>query len=185
MSAIDVDSIKTGAIGSGGVGARGVGTRGIGTRGIRTRGVRTTGAVVAGALGAIGVLHAAWMRTPWPLSSPAEVADAVVGVGVDQLPTPAMCAEVAVALGAASYLVGARSGVLPAAGPRRLRAVGTGAVAGVLLARGVGGLLLFGPKGSGRRITRTERFARLDRRYYSPLCLALGAGAAVVAARGV
>lgn len=140
--------------------------------------------MVAGALGAIGVLHAVWMRTPWPLGSPAEFADTVVGVGVERLPTPAMCAEVAVALGAASYLVGARAGVLPAVGPRLLRTAGAGAVSGVLLARGVGGLLLFGPAGPGRRIARTERFLRLDRRYYSPLCLALGTGAALVAARG-
>ncbi|GAA0701235.1 hypothetical protein GCM10010193_65070 [Kitasatospora atroaurantiaca] len=179
MSAIDVSVIGTSAVRAGAVNASAVRTSPVGASALRA-----TGAVVAGALGAIGVLHAAWMRTQWPLSSPAEFADAVVGVGVDRLPTPAMCAEVAVALGAASYLVGARAGVLPAAGPRRLRAVGTGAVAGVLLARGVGGLLLFGPEGSGRRITRTERFARLDRRYYSPLCLALGAGAAVVAAGG-
>ncbi|GAA2226716.1 hypothetical protein GCM10010430_02350 [Kitasatospora cystarginea] len=146
--------------------------------------VRTTGAVVAGALGAVGALHAVWVRTPWPMGSPAEFADAVAGVGVDRLPTPAMCAEVAVALGAASYLVGARAGVLPSAGPRRLRTAGAGTVAAVLLARGVGGLLLFGTAESGRRFVRGERFVRLDRRYYSPLCLALGAGAALVAARG-
>lgn len=88
------------------------------------------------------------------------------------------------ALGAASYLVGARAGLAPAVGPRRVRAAGTGIAAGVLLARGVGGLLLSGPEGSGRRITRTQRFVQLDRRYYSPLCLALGAGAALVAAKG-
>jgi hypothetical protein len=136
--------------------------------------------VVTGALAAAGALHAVWTRSSWPLRDRAEFADVVVGVGVEQAPTPAMCAEVAGALGAAAYLVGARAGVLPAIGPRWLRTGGSATVAGVLLTRGIGGLVL----STSGRIPRSARFLRLDRRYYSPLCIALGTGAAVVAARG-
>ncbi|GHH73954.1 hypothetical protein GCM10018781_39670 [Kitasatospora indigofera] len=142
--------------------------------------VRGTGTAVAGALAATGALHAVWAATPWPLRTREDFADAVVGVGVEGLPSPSACLAVAGALGAAAYLVGARAGALPAAGPRWARKAGSGTVAAVLLARGAGGLLLF----AGGRIERTERFRRLDRRYYSPLCLALGAGAGLVAAAG-
>ncbi|MFI6443774.1 DUF3995 domain-containing protein [Kitasatospora sp. NPDC050543] len=141
--------------------------------------VKVTGTAVSAALAATGALHAVWAATPWPLSTPQEFADVVVGTG-EGVPPPAACLAVAGALGAAAYLVGARSGVLPAAGPGWLRRSGSGTVAAVMLGRGVGGLLLFG---SGR-LRRTERFTRLDRRYYSPVCLALGAGAALVTAAG-
>ncbi|MEU3574417.1 DUF3995 domain-containing protein, partial [Kitasatospora sp. NPDC036755] len=63
--------------------------------------------------------------------------------------------------------------------PRRLRRAGVRTVAGVLLARGVAGPVVFGRAGE-----RSERFRRLNVRYYSPLCVALGAGAAAVGLRG-
>ncbi|MFJ9947715.1 DUF3995 domain-containing protein [Kitasatospora sp. NPDC091207] len=138
--------------------------------------VRVTGAAVAGVLAATGALHALWTATPWPARSPREFADTVVGTG-DGVPPAAACLAVAGLLGTAAYLVGAEAGVLPAVGPRRVRRAGVRAVAGVLLARGAAGPVAFGVR-SGR----TPRFRRLNTRYYSPLCLALGAGAAVVAA---
>lgn len=140
------------------------------------------GAVTAGALAAVGGLHAVWARSPWPLPDRAALAEAVAGVGPEEAPTPAMCLAVAGALGAAAYLVGARSGVLPAVGPERLRRAGAGTVAGVLLARGVLGPVVF--RGEGGRVGRSERFRRLNLRCYSPLCVALGAGAAAVARGG-
>ncbi|MFJ8627180.1 DUF3995 domain-containing protein [Kitasatospora sp. NPDC093550] len=140
--------------------------------------VRVAGAVVAGALGATGALHAVWAVTPWPLKTPEEFADVVVGAG-EGVPPAAACVAVAGLLGTAAYLVGAEAGVLPEAGPERLRRAGVRTVAGVMLARGVGGLALFGGV-----LERSERFRRMDRRYYSPLCLALGAGAAAVGWRG-
>ncbi|MEU6237016.1 DUF3995 domain-containing protein [Kitasatospora sp. NPDC047058] len=141
--------------------------------------VQVTGAAVAGVLAATGALHAVWAVTPWPLRTPEEFADTVVGTG-DGVPPAAACVAVAGLLGSAAYLVGAEAGVLPAAGPARVRRHGVRAVAGVMLARGAGGLVVFG----GGLAARSERFRRLDTRYYSPLCLALGAGAAVVAAAG-
>ncbi|MEU9126537.1 DUF3995 domain-containing protein [Kitasatospora sp. NPDC048540] len=143
--------------------------------------VRGVGAVVGGALAAVGALHVVWMRSPWPLESRAEFADAVVGVTEDRTPTPVMCAGVAGLLGAASWLVGRQAGVVPGAGAAGgLPRAGSATVAGVLLVRGVAGPVLFG-RG---RIRRSARFVRLDRRYYAPLCVVLGAGAALVAARG-
>ncbi|WP_406198066.1 DUF3995 domain-containing protein [Kitasatospora sp. NBC_01560] len=142
--------------------------------------VRVTGAAVAGVLAATGALHAVWVVTPWPARTPEEFADTVVGTG-DGVPPAAACAAVAGLLGAAAYLVGAETGVLPKAGPTWVRRQGVRAVAGVLLARGAGGLTVFG----GRMSERSERFRRLNARYYSPLCLALGTGTAVVAAAAV
>ncbi|MEV7022160.1 DUF3995 domain-containing protein [Kitasatospora sp. NPDC093558] len=140
---------------------------------------KATGVAVSAALAGLGALHVVWTVTPWPLRTPEEFADTVVGAG-DGLPPAAACLAVAGLLGAGAYLVAAEAGVLPPAGPRRLRRAGVRAVSGVMLARGIGGLALF-----GNFVERSERFTRLDSRYYSPLCLALGAGAAVIAGAGV
>ncbi|MGW6919467.1 DUF3995 domain-containing protein [Kitasatospora sp. NPDC054939] len=141
--------------------------------------VRVTGGAVAAALAGTSALHALWTVTPWPLKSPKDFADTVVGTG-DGVPPATLCLAVAGALGTSAYLVGARAGVLPAAGPAWLRATGAGLAAGALLARGAAGPVLFG-RGL---LARSDRFRRMDSRYYSPLCLALGAGAAAVAAGG-
>ncbi|CAN3980386.1 DUF3995 domain-containing protein [Kitasatospora purpeofusca] len=141
------------------------------------RAVRVVGTAVAGALAGTGALHALWTVTPWPLRTPEEFADTVIGTG-DGVPPAAACAAVAGLLGTAAYLVAAEAGAAPAVGPARLRRAGVWTVSAVLLTRGAGGLMFFG----GDLARRSERFRRLDARYYSPLCLALGTGAAVVAA---
>ncbi|WP_344336439.1 DUF3995 domain-containing protein [Kitasatospora putterlickiae] len=135
---------------------------------------RGVGVAVAGGLGVAGALHAVWTVTPWPLRTPEEFADTLVGTG-EGVPPAAACAAVAGALGAAAYLVAAEAGVAPAVGPERVRRAGVRVVSAVLLARGAGGLVMSG-LGLG---ARSERFRRMDSRYYAPLCLALGAGAAV------
>ncbi|MFJ4186337.1 DUF3995 domain-containing protein [Kitasatospora sp. NPDC089509] len=140
--------------------------------------VRAVGTGVAAGLGVTAALHAAWTVTPWPLRTPEEFADVVVGAG-EGVPSARACVTVAGLLGTASYLVAAEAGVLPRVGPRGLRQAGVRAVAGVLLARGLAGPVVF-----GRLSPRTERFRRLNVRYYSPLCVALGAGAAAVGWRG-
>ncbi|ARF80606.1 DUF3995 domain-containing protein [Kitasatospora aureofaciens] len=140
--------------------------------------VRVVGGAVSAALAVTGALHAVWAVTPWPLRTPEEFADAVVGTGRG-VPPAGACLAVAGALGAASYLVGAEAGVLPAVGSPGLRRSGVRVAAGVLLARGVAGPVVFGRVGE-----RTERFRRLNVRYYSPLCVALGVGAAAVGWRG-
>lgn len=153
-----------------------------GASGVRPGGrrVRATAAAVAGTLAAVGGLHAVWAYSPWPWRDRARFADAVVGVGPEAMPSGGMCLGVAGLLGAGAYLVGARGGVVPASGPRWVRAAGAAGVAGALLVRGVGGPALF----AAGHPARSTRFVRLDRRVYAPLCVALGAGAAVVAAGG-
>ncbi len=78
---------------------------------------------------------------------------------------------------AAVVLLG-RVGVGPAAPMRRLTHIGVWTIAAVFLLRGVGDFRLVG---LFRRVHDT-RFARWDRRLYTPLSLALGASAAFIAA---
>jgi hypothetical protein len=132
--------------------------------------------LTAAVLMLVGALHVVWMFSPWPLRTREEFARRVVDVPVEKLPTPAMTAVVALLLGVAGYLVAARAELVAVVGPGWLPIVGTGGVAAVLLLRGAGGLVM-----SSRRSTE---FARLDRRYYSPLSLVLGLSCAAVAVLG-
>lgn len=127
--------------------------------------------LTAGALAAVAVLHAAWARgSAFPFSTRAELAEAVVGA--DEVPGPAPCLAVAGALTVAAALV---AGV--PVGPPRLRRAGVAVVAGVLGLRGVLGLT--GATASAARgAGKGERFRRLDRTYYAPVCLALAGGTA-------
>ncbi|MFI6981392.1 DUF3995 domain-containing protein [Embleya sp. NPDC050154] len=126
-----------------------------------------------GTLTAIAGLHVAWgLGSSWPLPDRVSLADAVVGQ--PGVPGPAACFAAAGALGTAALLVAGRPRRKPAA--VRLGAFG---VAGVLGLRGVVGLVgrtdLLSPGSS------SDRFRRLDRMAYSPLCLALAVGSAVSA----
>ncbi|WP_329791194.1 DUF3995 domain-containing protein [Lentzea sp. DG1S-22] len=113
----------------------------------------------------VGALHVVWTFSPWPLRTREEFARRVVDVPVDRLPTPGMTLVVALLLAVAGYLVAAQGALVAVPGPTWLPVVGTGGVAAVLLLRGAVGLAL--------SLRRDTEFARLDRRYYSPLCLAL------------
>ena len=133
--------------------------------------------VVAGgtALGLAGIaaLHAAWGRgSSFPFSEREQLTETVVGG--DVTPSPAACFAVAGALGTAAALV-ARAG----SGGRTLSRAGALGVAAVLVGRATVGFAgrtdLVSPGSVG------ERFRRLDRRVLSPLCLALGSGAATAA----
>lgn len=131
---------------------------------------RTVRVLTSGTLAGIAALHVAWGRgSAFPFASREELADAVIGSRA--VPSPAACHAVAVALAAASALVADA----PIA-PPPLRRLGRGVVAAVLTVRGVAGLAgrtdLLSP-GSA-----SPRFRSLDRRFYSPLCLALAYGAA-------
>lgn len=121
------------------------------------------------ALGAAALLHVAWgLRVTLPGVDADSMVDAVVGSG--DLPSPAACFAVAGALGSAAALV---SGV-PERAPR-LRLAGQIGVALALGGRGTLGLLgrtdLVAPG------PVSERFRTYDRVLYTPLCLALSAGA--------
>ena len=129
---------------------------------------RASSSLTSVTLAAIGGLHIAWGRgSSFPFAGQSELSDAVVGSRV--VPSAAACYAVAAALVTASALVADA----PIA-PRRVRRLGRQAVGGVLAVRGIVGL-------TGRTDmlspgSTSPRFRRLDRRYYSPLCLALALG---------
>ena len=120
------------------------------------------------ALLAIGGLHAVWAGgSSWPTRGDDALAEAAGG---GRSHTPSECLAVTGLLTTASAVVAGR----PRRAPRLQRAAAA-AVVGVLAARGTFGLAgrtdLLSPGAT------SARFRALDRRYYSPLCLALAATA--------
>lgn len=126
---------------------------------------------VPAGLASIAALHAAWaLGGRWPGGSDREWAETVGGPGA-KLPPPAATWAVAGALALAASLVGAAAGPEPG----RLVRAGSWTVATVLLVRGLAGPVTDVAGGLD------DRYERLDLLLYSPLCLALGTGAALVA----
>lgn len=121
---------------------------------------------------AIAALHVLWaLGVWWPAASEAGLAHAVAGFrGANRMPGAAPAVVVAVLLtGAALW-----PWVGPALG-RGLYRAGLVALALVFAGRGVAAWLP-----AWRRLTPVEPFATLDRRYFGPLCLLLGAGFALI-----
>jgi hypothetical protein len=125
----------------------------------------------AAALLGLASLHVAWaFGGSWPAEDRAALADLMARRAGGSVPPPAACLVVAMLLGSSSAFVAGR--------PRRTarpRRIGAMCVAGVLALRGSCGLMgrtdLLSPGST------SPGFRRLDRRYYSPLCLALAAAA--------
>lgn len=130
------------------------------------------------ALLALAALHAYWgLGGVWPGHDRKSCARAVAGFrGIDRMPPPAACFAVAVALLAAGALALALERP-PNAAATRLAGMGA---ALVFLVRGAAG---FTP--AWRRLTPELPFARNDRRLFSPLCLAIGAGFGILTLQGV
>lgn len=129
-----------------------------------------------GGLGATAALHAVWATgRPWPSRDEAAFARDVLGQpGRSSMPRPSESLAVAAALGtaAAATVVAARPNLDPVG--RAGVDVVVGAAASVLALRAVAG-----PVAVALAPQRfTPQFARLDRRLYAPLCLALAAGMA-------
>jgi hypothetical protein len=125
----------------------------------------------ATALAVLSALHTAWgFGSSFPFRDQVTLADTVAGTRV--VPQPRECFAVAGLLLTAAVLV---SGVLPIRAD--IQRVGALGVATVLGARGLLGVA--GRTGAVVAWTPSDRFTRLDRRFYGPLCLALAAGAAV------
>lgn len=123
----------------------------------------------ATALVALGALHVAWGQgSTVPFSNRDDLNDAVIGRRTT--PSPGACFAVAGALLTAAALVADVPRL-----PRALQRLGVAGVATVLASRaalGFAGRTDLASPGSS-----STRFRRLDRRVYSPLCLALAAGA--------
>jgi hypothetical protein len=114
-------------------------------------------------------LHIVWGRgSTFPFADHDRLNDAVIGRG--STPSPSACFAVAGALTVAGTLV---ADVAPL--PRSVQRLGVTGVAAVLASRAA-----FGFSGRTDAVvpgSTSVRFRRLDRRVYSPLCLALAAGA--------
>jgi len=132
---------------------------------------RPSATLVPAVLAAIAAIHAAWaLGWRWPGYDDESLAERVMGAGAQLPPEPAVWA-VAALLGIAAAVVAA---VGAGRNERVLRAA-TWSVAGVLVVRGALSIPI-------DLITGLDNeFARLDLAVYSPLCLALGFGAATVA----
>jgi hypothetical protein len=129
----------------------------------------------------IAILHAAWgLGSHWPAANPERLAKAAVGTpGIRRMPPPASCFVVAALLaGIASWPLFA-AGLLPEAWPHWLTLIAGAGIAAAFLGRSVAGYTEI-----WRRHFPEQPFATLDRRYYSPLCLALGAGTLVILIAG-
>jgi Protein of unknown function (DUF3995) len=123
----------------------------------------------SGVLAALAGLHVAWGRgSTFPFTSREALNDTVIGG--DTTPPPAACYSVATLLAAAGALV--------AGLPTRsswIRRAGVCAVATTL-----GGRAALGFAGKTDVVSpgsTSAHFRRIDRCYYSPLCLALALGA--------
>lgn len=143
--------------------------------GVEEHGARVAALLVPAALTAIAALHAAWaLGSSWPAADEQALAEAVFSASERDAGLPPAAATWAVA----GALLAAAGIVRSAGTGTRSRTVrrAAWAVSGVFLARGV----VFVPSDvlGGLR----ETYQRYDLALYSPLCLALGAGAALAAA---
>lgn len=131
---------------------------------------RVAALAVAIVLAALSVLHVFWGLR-------GELRGSAVLPEVDGrplfVPTRKACFAVAALLAVAVWLLLVGGEYVPGFGVEWLGAVGPVAVGVVLLARAVGDFKYVGFFKS----VRGSRFATLDSRYFSPLCLILGLGA--------
>ena len=131
---------------------------------------------------ALAGLHAYWgLGGLWPGTDQQSLARIVVGVpGIRRMPPPAACLAVSVVLLVVGLWPLLATFVVPT---NRLALFmnlnGAGCMA-VFLARGIAGYLPF-----WRRLHPEQPFADLDRRFYSPFCLALGIGFGVLLLEGI
>jgi hypothetical protein len=127
-------------------------------------------ALIFVALLAVSIAHLLWaLGRTWPIKNEMLLAQTVVGTpGVTRMPPRLASLAVAVATLAAGIVALALADRTGGGLPLDLAGV---LLAALFAARGV-----VGYTGNWRKRFPTEPFATLDRRNYSPLCLALGAG---------
>lgn len=127
---------------------------------------------------AITTLHVYWgIGGIWPGRDAKSCAHAVVGFhGVDEMPSPFASFAVAACLALATLWPLALEGVFASPFPKQGLAATALLIGLVFLGRGVAGFTPW-----WRRLTPELPFARLDQRLYSPLCLLIGLGFAVLA----
>lgn len=133
-------------------------------------------------LAALAILHAYWgAGGVWPGTDEKSCARTIAGFrGIQRMPGPLQSFAVAAALLVAVYLALAAAGYGLGILPAGFVLSGVAIATLVFTTRGVMGYLP-----AWRRITPEMPFARYDRRYYSPLCLTLGAGFALLTLQGL
>jgi hypothetical protein len=125
---------------------------------------RSTGFVLAG----LSALHVAWgLGSSFPFRERSQLADAIVGTTA--VPSRNSCFTVASLLALASAIV---LKILPL--PQFLRRFALASLAAVLALRAGAGLA--SKTASLSPGSNSERFKRLDRQFYAPLCLGLALG---------
>jgi Protein of unknown function (DUF3995) len=134
--------------------------------------------ILASAFGGLAAIHVYWAAGG--LRGAVDAIPETEGGGPLFRPGPAITMVVAGLLASAAALMLLRVGIGSSLVPRVLDRCGAWGVALALVARAIGD---FNYVGFFKR-RRATRFARLDTRLYSPLALALGVGAAVIAACG-
>ena len=138
--------------------------------------------LLAAVLTAIAALHVYWgIGGVWPGSDPKSCARAVAGfAGIEAMPSMGAAFAVAAAIIAAA-LVALALGGLFASPFEQVPLAGAALFIGlVFVGRGIAG---FTP--AWRRLASEMPFARLDMRYYSPLCLVIGASFVLLAVQGL
>ena len=124
-------------------------------------------------LGAVALLHGYWgLGGRWPARDEATLAATVVGrTPGGRMPSPAAAFGVCLAILAGVGLVAAVSFMRLASPLSMLVLIAYGVFTAVLVLRGAAGYV-----GAIWRRSAGTPFVRLNTRYYSPLCLLLGAG---------
>ena len=129
-------------------------------------------AALVGVLVALAAVHAYWgLGGRWPGHDDASLVERVVGrTRGMRAPSPAACFAVAAALLAAAALVGLHSGRWSTGVAAAITAAGFWGAALVFLLRGLAGFVpaVF-------RYAEGTPFHRLNRVFYSPLCLVIAA----------
>lgn len=130
---------------------------------------------------AVAALHAYWgLGGIWPGVDAASCARTVGGFpGATTMPGLGSCFTVAAALAIAALVALTAGGAVATSLPSSLVNLATLAAALVFLGRGLAG---FTP--AWRRLTPEQPFAALDVRFYSPLCLTIGIGFAILLVKG-
>ena len=130
---------------------------------------------------AIAALHAYWGAGGlWPGTSSADLSNIVVGrPRAGNMPAPRLTALVAAMIAGAAAWPLLLSPLVSRYIAAELASAGSFALAAVFLLRGIAG---FTPWMARRH--SAEPFASYNRKYYSPLCLALGAGFFTLALNG-
>lgn len=130
-------------------------------------------AALSAVLFVIAALHAYWgLGGVWPGTDSASCARAVVGFrGVTHMPPPNSCFTVAAGLALAAFWPLALMGLIVIPFPPMVLTLGDIVMGLIFLGRG-----LLGYVPGWRQRTSEQPFARLDVRFYSPLCLAIGLG---------